>query len=166
MVTGSAGSDWEMLPPGPLYLDRLGEVVSAEGHWVEVDTHHYMAVYREDVDLRLAWGLQVDDRLRFEGLTFLHDSISRFAVDAFWHGALVARWYLLLVDEGRCYLPNVGHEFVRTSDSALGGVQPFALSATASEIRLATLLNDLVGRHSQETASYFEQANVIELPDE
>ena len=38
--------DWAVLDEGPLYLYELGEVLSGDRHWVEVNTHHSMAVLR------------------------------------------------------------------------------------------------------------------------
>jgi hypothetical protein len=92
MVTGSSVDDWAVLQPGPLYLDELGEVSSNEGHWIEVNSHHSMAVYRPDVSLRLAWGQEREDDLLFEGWSWPDAKITRSLADAFWQGSLVARW--------------------------------------------------------------------------
>lgn len=54
MVTGSSPDDWTVHVSGPFFLDRLGEVMSADQRWLEVGSHDYLAVYNADVDLQLA----------------------------------------------------------------------------------------------------------------
>jgi hypothetical protein len=133
-------------------------------HRLEVDTHEYLAVvYKRDVSLRVAWGLQLDDRLEFEGWTF-SDSSDRLAVDAFWQGALVARWTVLLVDGARSYLPEVRSAYAKTGESARD-YQRFGWIATASDIAIAWLL-DLIVRPGREFDNYLEQARIVEVPDE
>jgi hypothetical protein len=48
-------------------------------HYVEVGFHHSLAVYRSDVSLRLAWGLDLDGDhdLTFEGWIWPSRSITR-----------------------------------------------------------------------------------------
>ena len=106
MITGSSARDWIILEDGPLYLDRLRQASVGDRHWTETDSHLYLAVYRADVSLRLAWGMELADGLSFDGWEWPDRAISRFTVDGFWQGALAARWTLLLVDGGRCYLPD------------------------------------------------------------
>lgn len=155
MVTGSSAGDWAMLGEGPLYLDRFTELTSEGQHWLEVGGHHYLAVYRTDVNLRLAWGLELEDRLEFEGWTWPDSSISRFAVDAFWQGALVTRWTLLLVDGARSYLPDPQ----RGSDGT-------GWTAKADEVGLARLLQELVRRPEGQFNRYMEGAGIVIAPDE
>ena len=38
-----------MLGDGPNYLDKFTEVSSRDRHWVELDWHTYLAVYKPDV---------------------------------------------------------------------------------------------------------------------
>jgi len=107
MVTTSGVSDWQQIDGGRFFIYELGEYSSAEGRGVSVEYHHSLGVYRGDVGLRLAWGLEEDRDLQFEGMSFPDKQIWRCFADAFWQGALVARWRYLLVDGGRCSLPEV-----------------------------------------------------------
>jgi len=164
MVTGSSPQDWQVLGP-PSYLDRLGEVESGEGqHWLEVESHYYVAVYKPDVSLRLAWGLKLDDGLVFEGLTWPDRSITRYLVDVFWQGALAARWTVLSVDGGNCYLPDPDWAYVKTGES-LEGYQGVGWTAKASDISIARLV-DRLERSVSEFDRYLERAGIVEVPDE
>jgi hypothetical protein len=157
MVTASSPDDWTVLGDGPIYLDRFTQVHSGDRHWMEADSHYYLAVYQADVNLRLAWGITLDDKLSFEGWTWPDRSITRLLVDALWQGALVARWAVLSVDGGRCYLPNPR----RDSSSSAPTV---AWTAEASEIALARLLQRLTRPSDTDFARYLEQAGVVEVP--
>lgn len=163
MITGSSPRDWEVIGP-PVYLDRLGEVSSGDQHWLEVDSQYYLAVYKPDVSLRLAWGLTLERVLSFEGWTFPDSSISRYAVDAFWQGALVARRTVLVVDGGGCYLPDPDPAYVKTDDSLMGH-QGVGWTAKASDVAVARLLDGVV-RPSSEFDRYLDQAGIVEVPDE
>jgi hypothetical protein len=164
MIIDSSPHDWELLGDGPLYLDRLGEVTGDGQHWVEVDSHHYLAVYKPDISLRLAWGLKLEGQLSFEGWTWPDPSISRHAVDAFWQGALVARWTILIVDGARSYLPDPERAYVKTDDTSRG-YETVGWTAKASEITIARLLDGIV-RPSGEFDRYFGSAGIVEVPDE
>jgi hypothetical protein len=164
LVTGSSPSDWTVLLEGPLYLDQLGEVSSGDRHWVEVDSHHTLAVYRPDVSLRLAWGLALEGDLTFEGMTWPDNRITRHVADAFWQGSLGTRWHYLVVDGGRCYLPDPEREYTRVGESPLD-VEAGPWTAKASEIALARLLNELVQRPPGEFNRYMDQSSIVEVPD-
>lgn len=166
MITGSSPKDWEVIGGGPLYLDRIGEVISGEGqHWLAVDTHDYLAVYKADVSLRLAWGLTLNRGLSFEGWTWPDPQTYRLAVDTFWQGSLVARWAVLLVDGARCYLPDPDRAYAKT-DESLKGYQGFGWTAKASEIALARLLDGISHGTASEFDSYLGRAGIIEVPEE
>jgi hypothetical protein len=165
MVTSSSAGDWTVLQPGPLYLDELGEVSSGDRHWVEVNTHYSMAVYRPDVNLRLAWGLKRDDDQHFEGWSWPNPKITRSLADAFWQGSLVARWSYLVVDGGACYLPDPDREILRTGDSPTD-IEWGRRTAQASEVALARLLNAFAQRPYEQFDRYFEQSGIVEVPDE
>jgi hypothetical protein len=163
MITSSSPRDWEVIGP-PVYLDRLGEVRSGDQHWLEVDSQYYLAVFKPDVSLRLAWGLTLERELSFEGWLFPDPSIRRYAVDAFWQGALVARWTVLNVDGGRCYLPDPDPAYVKV-DNSLMGHMIVGWTAKASSVALARLLDSLI-RSASEFDSYFQRAGLAEVPDE
>ena len=159
------GDDWAVLDEGPLYLYELGEVLSGDRHWVEVNTHHSMAVLRADVNLRLAWGLQRDDDQHFEGWSWPNPKISRSLADVFWQGSLVARWTYLVVDGGACYLPDPEREYLQTGDSP-NDYEGGPRTAKASEVALARLLNRFAQRPYEEFDRYFEQSGIVEVPDD
>jgi hypothetical protein len=154
MVTTSSAQDWALAGRGPLYLDRFTNVSSQDDHWTEVDFHNSLAIYKPDVNLRVAWGLELDDELSFNDWTWPDPGISRFAVDAFWRGALAARWTLLLVDGARSYLP----EPERARDGS-------GWTAKASKIALARLLQELAHMPAGEFDQYLQSAGIDEVPD-
>lgn len=158
-VTTSAAADWETLGHGPTYLTWPMDSSSGDAHWTEHAEPAHLAVYKADVSLRIAWGVEVDDDLKFEGITFPDKAISRFTADAFWKGSLVARWYMLLVDGGRCYLPDVKGSLADTGDGPLDR-EIVGWTATASDTALAKLLNDLVSRADGEFDSYLKRSGI------
>lgn len=167
MVTGSGPADWQVLDAwgGPLYLDRFGGVSDAHHHWMEVDSHYCLAVYKPDVGLRIAWGITIGDKWEEteEQWVWPNRSMYRFAVDAFWQGALVARWTLLGVDGGRCYLPDAERAYVQADDT-LHGFLTVGWTAKPGEIAVARLV-DTLSTH-REFDRYFEQARIAEVPGE
>lgn len=154
LVTSSSPEDWAMISEGPLFLDRFTNIMSDGRDWLEADSHNYLVINKADVNLRLAWGLELDSGLHFEGWSFPDQSISQFAVDAFWQGALVARWTLLLVDGARSYLPVPE----RVADRS-------GWTASADEIALARLLQELVGRPAGQFDSYMARAGIVPAAD-
>lgn len=166
LITGSSPDDWALIEiVGDVYLDRLEQASSGDRNWLEVESHGYLAVYRADVDLRLAWGMTKDTGLTFEGWDFPDRSIDRQYVDGFWRGALVARWPVLSVDGGRCYLPSPYLSAVET------GARPQDLeivgtTVKASETALARLLQRVLGRDDRDFDSYLQRTNAVEIADE
>jgi hypothetical protein len=149
---------------GPLYLDELGQVSSGDRHWIEVHHHHSIAVYRPDVSLRLAWGLKRDEHQDIDGWTWPDRSITRHLADAFWQGSLVARWTYLVVDGGRCYLPDPQREYTQVGESPLD-VEAGPWQVKASEIALTRVLNELAQRPAGEFDRYLRQSGAIEIAD-
>ena len=138
---------------------------SADRDWLEVDFHNYLAVFKPDVDLRLAWGLIVDSNLNFDDWVFPDPAIDRLLVDGFWRGALVARWTILAVDGHRSYLPDVDRADIKTGES-LRDHQTFGWTAPASDVALARLLQELLQRPAGEFDRYMEQVGIVEVPDQ
>jgi hypothetical protein len=162
MVSESTPEDWSVLPDGPTYHDWISQVASSGQRWVEVDSHHSVVVYKDDVDLRLAWGLTHSLNLSFDGWSWPDKSISRLFVDVFWRGALVDRRHVLLVDGGRCYLPNPARAHVRTGES-IEDSETIGWTATKSDVALARLLQRLARPGDTEFEGYLEQSGVIEV---
>ena len=165
LITGSSPDDWGVINvEGNIFLDRLEGVRSGGQQWLEAESHVYLALYQPDADLRLAWGMTHSTGLAFEGWDFPNRSIERFLVDGFWRGSFVTRWPMLSVDGDRCYLPYplpavaagraaAGHHFVVGS------------RVKASEVALARLLQQLVGREDREFDTYLRQTGAIVVPD-
>jgi hypothetical protein len=165
LITGSAPDDWEVIEvEGNVYLDRFEGVTTGGGRSLKAESHIYMAIYKADIDLRLAWGMTEATGLSFEGWNFPHRSIERQLVDGFWRGAFVTRWPVLEVDDGRCYLP-----YPRPAVAA--GSQPPGHFVTgyqvrSSEVALARLLQSLTDREDREFEVYLRQTKAVEVPDE
>jgi hypothetical protein len=166
LITGSSPEDWEVIEvEGNVYLDRFEGVTSGGRPLLKAESHIYLAIYRADIDLRLAWGMTEATGLTFEGWDFPHRSIERQLVDGFWRGAFVTRWPVLEVDEGRCYLP-----YPRPAVAADGrppeGHFVVGSRVRASEVALARLLQELAGREDREFDQYLRQTGAVEVPDE
>lgn len=169
MITGSSASAWHQVSGTHLFIYGLGEARSADEHWVTVDYHHSLAVYTADVSLRLAYGLEEDQELHFDGITFPDKKITRSFADAFWQGALVTRWTYLVVDGGRCYLPEIEAVYdgrdEHPHDYSKWELRGY--SAHASDVAVTRLLNDLAGRPEPGLLErYMSQARITEVPDE
>jgi hypothetical protein len=64
-ILASRSDDWERLLIGPFYDERHEQVSDARGTHVEVEKHHTLAVFRDDIRLRLAFGIVLDRDLDF-----------------------------------------------------------------------------------------------------
>lgn len=166
MIIDSSADDWALIGvTGNIYLDRFEAGVSGGSRWLDVESHTYLAVYKDEVDLRIAWGMKAETELTFDGWDFADRSIERQYVDGFWRGALVIRWPVLAVDGHRCYLPSPYLRVVETGalpqDREIVGT-----TVTASEVALARLLQRLLGRDDREFDSYLQRTNAVEAADE
>jgi hypothetical protein len=165
-ITASSPDDWAVVAAdGLTFLARFGEVRSQRQHWLETDSHICLAVYRADIDLRLAWGLTVGTGLEFDGFNFADASITRQAVDGLWRGALVTRWYVLSVDGHRCYLPDPHPADAETGEGVRGS-GTVRWTAKEGEVALARLLQAQVHEGGRDFDSYMDQAGIVEVPDE
>lgn len=128
----------------------------------ETKGHAYLAIYKADVNLRLAWGMTVgavgtDAHLAFKTGDFADPSIERQLVDGFWRGALVTRSSVLSADGHRCYLPIPEFTFsARVADPP---------TVKTSEVALARLLNRLARRDARDLDARLERAEVVVVPD-
>lgn len=114
-----------------------------------VDSFPNHAVYKEDVNLSMAWGLDRDERhwesnrmpLSFDfSENFPDTSVSVFFADVFWAGTLVERRYLISVDGGRCALPMP--QVRKTTEESGRGFEEVLIS---EDLPLARLLHGLEG---------------------
>jgi hypothetical protein len=124
IITSTEPGDWSKIASGPSYRDwfRMIDVPEADGEMasrIHVDSHHTVAVYRGDVNLSIAWGLDHDveeppdvpgPRRSFSWQSHFPDEevYLRFA-DVFWVGSLVSRHLQVVVDGGRGLLPMPQH---------------------------------------------------------
>jgi hypothetical protein len=112
LITESRDEEWHTVKNGPYFHDGFGEVQSAEGHYLEHQTHYYRFVLMSDVDVSIEFGMSLDsDRnaVSLKGFgwdfTFPDESLRREFIDIFYRGALVDRLLVLDVDGGRSTLP-------------------------------------------------------------
>jgi len=160
MVIRSSPEDWEKLDQGPVYLERLREVIEDGQRRLEVDSHHCLAVYKPDVSLRLAWGLKLRDEPSLPPWRHKDQTLERRIVDAFWQGALVARWTILDLNSGYCYLPT---PWLADLDEVTGRARGH--SAKASDVALARLVN-LLTRPSIPFDRCLKETGIAEVPDD
>lgn len=162
-VTDSTPDDWEVLVSGPDYHDRFIQVSTQAGTHLEIGYHGAMCVYRNDVDLRLAFGMPMDRDLSF-GWTFPDPQVTRDLVDLFWRGALVYRWSVYSVDGGRAYVPQMDPSSVSTGpgflDTELAG-----WTASPSDVKLTRLVHVLNGGRGEEFDSYLMRTTIVERPN-
>jgi len=169
LVTDSTADEWEVTRHGPFFLPKLstswspgvdGETVTH----IDADEHSYLLVFRPDVNLRLAWGLEEDSDLVFEWGKFPDPKISRLLVDTFWAGALVDREAVYAVDGNRCYLPETERALVQKGADTMD-IETFAFTAAPDVVKRARLINRLTGATDASFDSYMKLANFIVLPD-
>jgi hypothetical protein len=161
-VANSHPDEWERLASGPDYLDRFTQISGGERTWLELNWHNGVAVYQDDVDIRLAFGMEVDRDLDL-GWTFPDPQTTRDLVDLFWRGSLVYRWSVYSVDGGRAYLPQVRPATVETGPGAVD-MELVAWYASAEDVKIARLAHVFNGGREDEFADYLSRTNIIERP--
>lgn len=122
LVRKSEPRDWHQIGEGPTYRSRFAYSKGPGGRWrLEEDSHHTVVVYKPDVDLTIAYGLDFDslrrDAPEFEwSKVFSDKSVHIGLADIFWRGSLVDRVVYALVDGARGTLPiGGGHVGLRVS---------------------------------------------------
>lgn len=152
-ISDSNASHWNVVgEPGPTYRDRFAVTLGPAGAHMEADSHLSLAVFKADVDLSIAWGMDLDfawidgtlrDRRKFDWASaFPDESVWVSIADVFWRGSLVDRVHYVLVDGARALLP-----WAREYDG---------LKTSRYEYDVARLLSDLSGH--REFEYYFERA--------
>jgi hypothetical protein len=167
MITASSPDDWELLSMDALTSrHRAWEVFSHDQHRLEATrSPYYLAGYKTDVDLRLAWGMKAAEDLTYEGLDFPAPGITRETASGFWRGALVTEWFVLVVDGHRCYLPEPQRAHIETGEP-IRGAGTIRWTAPASHVRLARLLQRLSrpDEPSQEFEHCLKRSGIVETP--
>lgn len=171
MIVSSAKEDWHQLTcwggGGPSYLDSYTTWSGPEG-WggIEVDSHSSLAVFRADIDLRLAWGLSRggrDEKLHFPWQGRFADSkVTACFVDVLWRGSLVDRDEYLVVDGGRAYLP-CGHAKHENEDDPDPRTWKWVTDeVTPWKYHLTKLVHSF--GHPEDFDHYFDRAGMTRLP--
>jgi hypothetical protein len=166
MVVESRRDDWEPLEQGPYYADGFWMESSGNEHRLGTKWHDWLAVYKPDVDLRLAWGMtHRDDYQLPEPFIWPNRKIYLDFVDAFWRGSLVARWRVLNVDGGACYHPEPDRASVNTGDS-LRDWETVGWTVKASEVKLCRLLQSFsMGEEHNNFDDFFRPDRIVVVPD-
>lgn len=119
-----------------------------------IGEHDGHAVLREEPNLTVSWGLEIDgeDRQRrFDWAnTFADPSVRPFWVDFFWNNALIDRVELASVDGGRGTIP----------------MPHYGKSVTDYEMAVALLIHDLSGSPEGNPRALVDALGFTVLPDE
>lgn len=169
-IVNSDPERWNQISDGPLYKDQFISSTSAKGNELMTDAHTNVAVYKDDLDISIAWGLDAHDSWFDKEKTVLtFDLNKRFAdqkvhtiiVDVFWRGSLVEREYVLAVDGYRAYLPLPTGKKV-AGDGAESATYKDVFNA--SEIPFARFMHNLVHHVGMTFDEYMSQAG-LEIVD-
>lgn len=158
-VVESEPDDWEVLLAGPDYQYKFVQVGTQQGTHLEIGYHSAMAVYRHDIDIRLAFGMPMDRDLNF-GWSFPDPQVTRDLADVFYRGALVYRWSVYAVDGGRAYVPQMDPSAVTTGDGAFG-MELAGWTASSSDTKLARLVHVFNGGQAEEFDSYLKRTTIV-----
>jgi hypothetical protein len=112
ILTESEGCQWSKLDSaGPLYRNGFGTWTTADNQGIDVTWHHSAAVYRDDIDLTVQWGMKLDatrDRGHWAfpwAENFMSKDVTPYWVDVFWRGSLVDRYAAVSVDGAHGLVP-------------------------------------------------------------
>lgn len=112
-VTESKPESWHNVvcggDDGPSFRDAFAQIDSKGPVHLAHDAHVYSAVYRPDVSITMAWGLEIQHRLTEDWRSaFAARGASRFIGDIFYNGALVFRESYLVIEGARAFIPLTG----------------------------------------------------------
>jgi hypothetical protein len=167
IIRASTVDHWEVTLIGPTYLNAFGTVSDQSGTWLEHKEHVHRAVYRPDVSLGLAWGMDVySDDLPIHAPwsdRFSDPTIHLQYIDVLWNGMLIDRREIAKVDGHRGTLPHARPMVVDT-----GQDWPEAIGETSNpyDVQLARLTHVLGGGSLEEFESHFRRSGIVEIPDE
>ena len=170
IIRGSEQADWETIicwgwGSGPSYLNQPIIWTSGDTWGLEVKSHAIRAVYKPDLSLGIAWGLEHGDGepLNFDWAKFPDTQVRASFADVIWNGMLVHREQALSVDGGRAILP-----WPRPwGTTEPGGHTPIQVGnqVTETEVALARLVHGF--EHAPaEFDNYFERAGFVIDPDD
>jgi hypothetical protein len=156
LIVDSQADQWHTITcwgagSGPSYKDRFEfwNTYNAQANVLKADSHSNSAVFREDVAISLAWGLQADATFAEPwATTFPDPKASRDFVDVFYNNSLVYRDTYIVVDGGRACLP-----MPESADS---------LTVPRGYASLIRLIDEL-GLRTSDYDSYFKRAGFSEV---
>ncbi|WP_010522692.1 hypothetical protein [Aquimarina agarivorans] len=93
---------------GPSYKDKFDfyEAYNGKENVLKVESHSDICVFREDIDITMAYGITSNEDFKAEWANQFPDpSAYSNILDVFYRGSLVFRESYLVVDGGRCELP-------------------------------------------------------------
>lgn len=143
---------WTYIPDGPLFTYNLG---NSNGHATVFGYHSARAVFIDDIDVALEWGMPEDPLEPNEGeftaewAPFRNPSIKLCFADVFYRGSLVERVSIASVDGNRVYLPTPEQ-------------QDDAWVVSDREFHLARVINDIAGKRDFET--FFKRSGIVKWP--
>lgn len=161
MIAASTVEDWNRLHP-PFF--RAWILYGDQG-FESAEAHSERAVFLNDVDIAIEWGLDRDPYDRDEHhpwaseAHFPDPAMHSFYADVLYRGQLVDRHMLVSVDGGRAYLP-----YPRASradqDSMIGGREEavYLWAITEREFKFAALINAFSNGRLEE---YIQRAGVL-----
>lgn len=107
---------------GPSYRDHLEE---ESEHLITVKSHSDIAVYKPDISITIAWGLDCMETFKAEWVKKWYDSsASSSFVDVFYNNALVYRERYVTVDGARANLPIPRQKLDATKEKVMALTVP------------------------------------------
>jgi hypothetical protein len=169
-------------------LDDLRRLVadSAPGDWHKIGCygagadpsdrrgHRSVFVFREDMNLTMAYGASIDDGEPWEDAELApgpRHEVRGVLLDVLWAGALVDRQALHLVDDGRGILPDYEDEAIDTGQLDAEDVARTAPAKAVRTARLVLCLNNGLPTFDEEARLghgfdfYFHRSGIVEIPD-
>jgi hypothetical protein len=148
--------DWQ-------YVDGLTyggfqQIIRVDASLIEVESHHFRAIYKPDIGLSLAWGYPDQEQFSESWAEGFADSkASSHFLDLQWNGIIVKRWQRVTVDGGRCGLPVPRIDLDRTNPSRRGITAHWISGYTA---KLFELVETLERGHTSQFYKYLGQAGI------
>ena len=116
-ILNSDKTDWNVIVCENLGLSNLNSFSvwsTGTGDFknIEINSHDYIASYKKNLSICLAWGLTINDDFQEKWVEIFPDkSASSHYIDIFYNGMVVFRIPYVTVDGGRCYLPLPERDF-------------------------------------------------------
>ncbi|MEV0810301.1 hypothetical protein [Micromonospora sp. NPDC050200] len=169
VLAAESPDQWSKIPiwgsdGGPVGLVGWREQVpAANGRWhPRIHTYHF--VNKDQVELALAWGYELNDDDDRESTPEwaerfpLNKQVHPFYADILWNGSPVYRTLLWGVDQRRGYVPDPEPIFRDREPGEEPELERYEASSTLAQF--ADLLKSLAGPRSFNTYDYCRQADV------